>query len=191
MRRIEEVWKRIETKITMDTPEKPGLFLGCHHWIFEVPCPDSKGEKIDVIEWDMEDQIRQAVNLRKDIVGTLDGKTLKKAQLLFCNTMVEGDDATSMRMGPWFKCLRYSGHFDEGAAIVQEVSERARANQKEALTRLLDDEDVKRIYESTTGVQLCLKGCVWSRAYVSMGSNVSLPLGLWTKWISCMGMPPL
>ena len=60
-------WKLIREHIVMDDPEKPGLFLGCDKHFHDIPCPGAANDTIRVVEYDMENQLKQCLALYTEL----------------------------------------------------------------------------------------------------------------------------
>ncbi|MDP7499719.1 MAG: reverse transcriptase domain-containing protein, partial [SAR324 cluster bacterium] len=111
---LKKVWARIQKHIEVDDIGPPGNFLGCNHrrFIIDDPKLPKGNQKIRVMEWDMQDQINQTIELYRELLDDPE-KPLRKCSTPFRSAKVKGGIAKPVTTGPWLKCPWCKGCFDE------------------------------------------------------------------------------
>ena len=119
---MKEVWGKIRKHIEMSDPEPPGRFLGCMRRLTTKPCAEAPGGKIQVMEYDMQDQLQSSVDLYLEIVGT--SRPLRQVATPLRNVGNKNVAAQPVAEGPWLRCPWCKGEFDERTFVSQEGQER-------------------------------------------------------------------
>ena len=124
--------------IRIDDPTEPAMFLGCQHHLTEVKDKDAPGGTIQLMEYDMQDQLQSAIVLYKEIVS--DCGTLRSAKTPFRSNGSRHLAAQPVTTGPWLRCPWCKGEFEE-TAFARGTGDPAK-HDKRASKKLLDASDV-------------------------------------------------
>ena len=130
-------WALIQQHLTIDDPTPPGLFLGCSHEQIDMKI---NGKKVRGWCWNMESQVKKAVDLYTELTG----RTLKKVTTPFRSlTSKKGTIAAPITDGPWLRCPWCKGEYDE-KCFERGTGDPAKADakRKAAAKKLLDPEDI-------------------------------------------------